>query len=41
MKLCTNWVWGPAILEPSMDEINRKRLAEEKLEEEGEIGREM
>lgn len=28
IKLCTNCVWGPAILEPTMDEMRRKRLAE-------------
>lgn len=34
MKLCTNWVWGPAILEPTMDETSRNKLAEGNIREE-------
>lgn len=33
MKLCTNWVWGPAILEPTMDETSRNKLAEGNMRE--------
>lgn len=27
MNHCTNWVWGPAVREPRMEEMSRNRLA--------------
>lgn len=27
MNHCTNWVWGPAVRDPRMEEMSRNRLA--------------